>query len=63
MHVLQLLYLLTDLKRSQFEVSSDSDVADDVHPNAVWELDFLSTRKLHFKHVFIHLQRKLKYKI
>lgn len=60
--VVQLLYLLTDLERSQFEVSSDSDVADHVHANAVWEVEFLFTRKLHFKHVSIHLQRELKYK-
>ncbi len=49
--VWQQLCLLADLKGGQFEVSCDSDVADDVHALTVGKLDFLSIRKLHFKHV------------
>lgn len=54
---------LADLERRQFEVSLDPDVADDAQADAVWKLDFLSTRKLHFKHVLIHLQRQLQDKV
>lgn len=50
---------LADLKGGEFEVSSDSDVADDIHAIMVGELDFLSIRKLHFKQVSIQLQSNL----
>ena len=62
MHVWEQLCLSADLEGSQFEVSCDSDVADDVHANTVLELDFLSIRKLHFKHVSSMFQHNLKQK-
>lgn len=62
MHVWEKLCLLADLEGSQFEVSCDSDVADNVHANTIRELDLLSIRKLHFKHVSSQLQHNLKQK-
>ena len=52
--------LLADLEGSQFEVSCDSDVVDDVHVLTVWKLQLLSVRKLHLKHVSSQRQLQLK---
>lgn len=60
MHVLQQLCLLADLEGSQIKVPCDFDVADDIHVLTVGKLDFLSIRKLHFKHVSSQLQHQLK---
>lgn len=60
MHVLQQLCFLTDLKARQFEIACHSDVGDDVHTNTVRKLDFLSIRKLHFKHISRQLYLNLK---
>lgn len=55
-------YLLADLKRRKFEVSTNPNVSDDINALLVWKLEFIVIGNFHFKHISSQLQHNLQKK-